>query len=94
MTESPGNPGRFTSAYDVIRGNIGALQIVGGTQVSLGSVVCIENESTDTTTAPNHRDAAVPALGQGFFYLFRVSGGSYGTSSSGLPRVPGSGTCP
>jgi len=82
------------AAYDVIRGNISSLQIVGGTQVSLGSVVCIENESTDTTTAPNHRDAATPALGQGFFYLFRVSGGTYGSSSSGLPRVAGSGTCP
>jgi hypothetical protein len=82
------------SAYDVIRGNISSLQIVGGTQVSLGSVVCIENESTDTTTAPNHRDSATPSLGQGFFYLFRVSGGNYGTSSSGLPRVPGAGTCP
>ncbi len=82
------------AAYDVIRGNVGSLQIVGGTQVDLGSVVCIENESTDTTTAPNHRDAATPALGQGFFYLFRVSGGSYGMSSSALPRVPGAGTCP
>jgi hypothetical protein len=81
------------TAYDVIRGNISSLQISGG-QVLLGSVVCIENESTDTTTAPNHRDASTPALGQGFFYLFRVSGGNYGTSSSGLPRVPGSGTCP
>ncbi len=85
----PGAP-----AYDVIRGNISSLQIVGGIQVSLGSVVCIENESTDTTTAPNHRDSVAPSPGQGFFYLFRVSGGSYGTSSSGLPRVPGSGACP
>ena len=82
------------TAYDVIRGNISSLQIVGGVQVNLGSVVCIENESTDTTTAPNHRDSTTPSLGQGFFYLFRASGGSYGTSSTGLPRVPGSGTCP
>jgi len=83
------------TAYDVIRGNISSLQIVGGIQVNLGSVVCIENESTDTTTAPNHRDPAAPSLGQGFFYLFRVSGSNYGTSSpGGLPRVPGAGTCP
>ncbi len=82
------------TAYDVIRGDLGSLQIVGGTQVSLGAVTCVENESTDTTTAPNHRDSASPAAGEGFFYLFRVSGGDYGTSSSGLPRVPGTGTCP
>lgn len=82
------------TAYDVIRGNVSNLLIVGGTQVSLGSVTCIENESGDTSTAPSHRDAAIPTLGQSYFYLFRVSGGNYGTSSSGLPRVPGSGTCP
>ncbi|MGH9894256.1 MAG: IPT/TIG domain-containing protein, partial [bacterium] len=35
--------------YDVIRGNVSSLQIVSG-QVDLGSLVCIENESANTTT--------------------------------------------
>ena len=81
------------SGYDVIRGNVSSLQIVSG-QVNLGSLVCIENDSADTTTAPNHLDLAVPSVGQAFFYLFRVSGGTYGSSSAGLPRVPGPGSCP
>ena len=81
-------------AYDVIRGNLDSVQVVMS-QVTLGSVLCIENDSTDTTTAPNHRDTAVPTLGtKGFFYLLRVAGGSYGTSSAGLPRVPTAGDCP
>jgi hypothetical protein len=79
--------------YDVIRGNLGSLQTVDG-QVDLGSLVCIENESADTTTAPNHVDPNTPSPGQAFFYLFRVSGGTYGSSSAGLPRIPGPGTCP
>ena len=80
-------------AYDVIRGNLASVVESGG-QISLGTVVCIENDSTDTTTAPNHRDSATPALGTGFFYLLRVSGGTYGVGSSGAPRVPTSGDCP
>jgi hypothetical protein len=79
--------------YDVIRGNVSSLQIVTG-QVNLGSLVCIENESADTTTTPNHVDQIVPSPGQAFFYLFRVSGGTYGSSSAGLPRIAGPGTCP
>jgi len=79
--------------YDVIRGNLASIQESGG-QISLGSVVCIENDSTDTTTAPNHRDASMPALGTGFFYLLRVTAGTYGTGTSGSLRVPSSGDCP
>lgn len=84
------NPGQVT--YDAIRGNLGAFQETGG-QVNLGPVICLENDSIDNTTAPNHLDRAMPAVGQGFFYLVRF-GGSYGTSSAGSVEVPASGDCP
>jgi len=80
------------SSYDAIRGNLSSLSESGG-QVHLGSVICLENDSPDTTTSPNNVDQGVPALGQGFFYLVRFSG-SYGTSSAGSVRVAASGDCP
>jgi hypothetical protein len=86
-TELPGQ-----AAYDAIRGDLGSLQETPG-RMNLGAVVCLENDSTDTTTAPAHLDLATPALGEGFFYLVRF-GGSYGSSSSGFMRLPTSGDCP
>jgi hypothetical protein len=79
--------------YDAIHGDIASLQIPLDT-VDLGAVICLEDDSFDITTAPDHGDPAQPASGQGFFYLVRVSGGSYGTGSSGFPRVPSAGACP
>jgi len=78
--------------YDAIRGNLSSLHESAG-QVTLGAVVCLENDSADTTTAPDHVDLGVPPLGQGFFYLVRFSG-SYGASSAGSVEVPTSGDCP
>lgn len=83
--------------YDVIRGDLASLHIVGAT-VDLGAVACIENDSGDPTTV-NYPDLATPSPGQGFFYLFRGSmsvatgAGSYGTGPSGSERVAGSGDC-
>ncbi len=45
------------------------------------------------TAAPDHIDRDAPQTGQGFFYLVRFAG-TYGSSSSGLVRVPSSGDCP
>lgn len=80
------------SSYDVIRGNLASLHLAAG-QVDLGTVICLENDSADTTTAPDHIDRDAPQTGQGFFYLVRFAG-TYGSSSSGLVRVPSSGDCP
>ena len=83
--------------YDAIRGNLAELSDAGGS-ISLGSVVCIENDSADTTTAGSP-DSAVPAVGEAFFYLYRgmegaaVPGGAYGSSSAGFERLPASGDC-
>ena len=79
--------------YDAIRGDIASLQIPLDV-VDLGAVICLEDDSFDITTAPDHGDSGQPALGQGFFYVVRVSGGSYGTGSAGFPRAPSAGACP
>jgi hypothetical protein len=83
--------------YDVIRGDLANLHNVGST-VDLGAVVCIKDDSGDTTTV-GYPDAVTPLPGQGFFYVFRGSmsiatgPGSYGTGKSGFERVAGSGDC-
>lgn len=82
--------------YDVIRGS---LDLVGesGSGVDLGPVTCIEDDSSDTTTAPNHLDTQLPADGKAFFYLLRSSTaqgpGLYGHSTIGRLRSPSSGDC-
>jgi len=84
--------------YDVIRGDVADLQDIGGGIIDLGSVVCVENDSGDTTTA-NYEDPDTPAVGQAYFYAFRgsmgvIAGpGSYGQGSNGSERVPSSGGC-
>ena len=71
----------------------------GGGSVDLGTVLCVEDNSGDTTTAAAYDDPVTPAVGQAFFYLFRgsmgaVAGpGSYGTGSNGDERVPSGGDC-
>ncbi len=81
--------------YDVIRGDAGALQSVGGI-VNLGVVTCIENDSTDLTTL-GFGDAALPLPGKAFFYAARanttLSSFGYGLSSAHEPRVPSGGDC-
>lgn len=79
-------------SYDLIRGLLSNLQLLFSV-VDLGPVVCIEAASVDTQT---ERDENDPSPGDGFFYLVRSHGigGTYGSSSGGLERVPASGDCP
>ncbi|ANM29736.1 hypothetical protein ABI59_09335 [Acidobacteria bacterium Mor1] len=101
---SPGNPPTTVDwlaesglrRYDVIRGHLSELS--SGATTDLGDVLCLENDSRDLDTVGDE-DTALPPVTQGFFYLYRGteggSGGpgSYGTSSSGLERLPASGGC-
>ncbi len=81
--------------YDLIRGDVKALRAVGGL-VDLGVVTCLENDSTDLSNR-GLTDAALPPLGEAFFYLARQtprgSGLGYGASSAREPRQPASGDC-
>ncbi len=84
--------------YDVIRGDVDNLAPGGGATVSLGAVVCLENDSADSSTAGSG-DAVQPSAGHAFFYLYRGSAGlnygagSFGAASNGSERVAGSGVC-
>ena len=86
------------ATYDVIRGSVSSLAFRGDGSVDLGSVVCIEDNSADASTAGSP-DGVTPTPGQVFFYLYRGSPGpaagpgSYGASSSGGERTPSSGNC-
>ena len=84
--------------YDVVRGDVtGMGPGVGGT-VSLGPVVCLDNDSPVNETR-GFEDALQPLPGQALFYALRgsegldVGPGSYGTGSSGGERHPASGDC-
>ena len=83
--------------YDVVRGSISGLSIAGST-VSLGPVVCLEDDSPDNHTR-GFEDAAIPAPGEAFFFLYRGSvgfdaaAGSYGQGSGARERIAGAGGC-
>jgi hypothetical protein len=81
--------------YDVIRGELGNLAPRNGA-IALGPVVCIEEDSLDTTTT-GFEDAQDPPPGQAYFYLVAYSDGerssSYGTATAALPHEPGPGRC-
>jgi subtilisin family serine protease len=85
----------LATSYDFVRGNVSALA-EGSGGVSVGSVVCLENDSTDADTAGNE-DLASPAPGEIFFYLARfnsVAGaGQYGGSTLHRDRLAASGDC-
>jgi hypothetical protein len=80
--------------YDVIRGdlsNVTETPVV----INLGTVTCLENDSTDVSTV-GWEDPAVPPSGEGFFYLVEYFDGTssgYGTVSASKPRAPGAGDC-
>ncbi len=84
--------------YDVIRGDVANLSPGTATTVNLGPVVCLENDSPDADIA-GFEDSAMPAVGHAFFFIFRGSRGlnfgpgTWGQSSTGLERVPGTGAC-
>ena len=80
--------------YDIVRGDVANFDLPGGGISDLGPVVCLDDDSRDVRS----QDPAAPAPGQVFFYLFRpidIDGitGSYGQSSDGSERQPGSGGC-
>ena len=83
-------PGR---SYDAIRGQVANLSLEG-LDLHLGPVVCLENDSSDTTTGSGaeapHADADIPAPGEAFFYLVRyydgVANGDYVFSARCVAR--------
>jgi len=83
------------TAYDVVRGDLAALERTGS-QIDLGNLLCIEDDSADLTTT-GFADSQSPVSRAGFFYLLRFTAGGtpsdYGRSAAGLPRVPFSGGC-
>jgi hypothetical protein len=85
----------LATSYDFIRGDLSALsEGIGG--VSVGSVVCLENDSVDTNTVGNE-DTAIPTPGNAFFYLGRFNdtpgAGHYGGSTLNRDRFPTAGDC-
>jgi hypothetical protein len=79
-------------AYDVVRGSVSALS-ESGNSVPLGPLTCLASATTKTSAT----DAAIPAPGQAFYYVFRIRWENqrdvYGRSSRGHDRVPASGDC-
>ena len=81
----------FARRYDVVRGSTGALPVGPGG----ADEVCFDN-----LTVPTLTDAAVPAVGSGFWYLSRAENacgtGTYGTQGvHGVPGAPrATATCP
>jgi len=82
-------------AYDVVRGDLANLLGFQET-VGRGPVVCIENDSVNTSTG-GYEDSETPAPGEGFFYLVTGQGGPtgvYGVDGEVRPRFAGDGFCP
>lgn len=82
-------------SYNVVRGSLANLSFAAS-EISLGTVDCVELGSVDTTTA-GFEDADVPSEGQAFFYVAEYDDGSatgYGTASAIGPRVPVTINCP
>ena len=88
-------------SYDVIRGDLSEL-LLDGAAVHLGGVICLEDNSLDTTTGlgtePPNPDTDVPLVGQGFFYLVRFNDGTgnrtYGFfTDCTLQRIVDAGDC-
>lgn len=81
-------------AYDVARGDVGALRVASGA-VDLGSLVCLGDDLPGT--APDGPDAALPLPGEAFFYVFRDDAqeepDTWGESDSGQQRRASGGDC-
>jgi subtilisin family serine protease len=76
-------------SWDFVRGDLSALS-EDHLGVDVGALTCLENDSPDPDTAGNE-DTAIPAPGEGFFYLARFNAapgaGSYGGSSRNRDRM-------
>jgi hypothetical protein len=96
-TEVIWGPVEGAQYYDVIRGDLVNLRVVGS-DIDLGQVPCIEHATTNTTTA-GYEDTEVPEPGHEFFYAVQyfdsVQNSSCGSESTGRARViqPGNGDC-
>jgi len=94
LRESKPAPGTVTlawaavpaaTAYDVVRGGVGALVASGG-DYSASPLVCVANDTASTTV----NDTDAPATANGFWYLVRaVSCGGAGTYDTTSPRQSG-----
>jgi hypothetical protein len=83
--------GALARAVDLIWGDVQALSVVGG-EVRLGTVTVL---ACGDFTEVHLFDNLKPAPGRADFYLVRETGeAAYGSSSSGLPRLPDAGDCP
>ena len=82
--------GVSTATYDVCGGSVALLRANG----SSTDAACLQNDVAATAWNDPRSD---PAAGQGYYYLIRgqnvCGGGTYGTTSGGTPRVPGT-PCP
>jgi hypothetical protein len=81
-------------SYDVIRGELTNV-VLAGLVINLGSVVCLERDSSDASSVGDE-DRELPEPGRAFFYLVEYDDGtssSYGSESAGLPRAPAQGDC-
>jgi hypothetical protein len=81
-------------SYDVIRGDLNNI-VETGAVINLGTVLCIEANSTNGNTL-GWEDSELPNPGQAFFYLVEYYDGissTYGTESADKPRAPGAGDC-
>ena len=82
----------------MIRGDVASVASGAPGTTDLGTVVCIEDDSDDTSTS-GFEDAFQPVSGQVLFYLYRgdvgpgLPGEGWGQSSSGDVRTPGAGSC-
>ena len=73
-------------AYDVVRGGLDSLRATGG-NFTTALHRCLVDDSLVTT----YTDSAVPAPGNGVFYLIRpVSCGGAGSYDEGVPSQQGS----
>jgi hypothetical protein len=83
--------------FDVVRGQVASLS-ADATNVFLGPVVCLENDSGDANTV-GFPDPDTPGPGDVYFYLFRGSKGiaagpgSFGMGSLNKTRLAGAGDC-
>lgn len=90
-------PAPGAASYHVISGELAGIANLEN-EYAMGSVVCIEASSPDTTTLGDE-DTRIPSSGQAFFYLVEYEDSSgarsgFGTESAAKPRVPGAGGCP
>jgi thermitase len=85
----------LATSYDFIRGDLSVLT-ESSDGVDLGTVVCLENDSSDPDTTGNE-DIGMPLPGGCFFYLSRFNAapgaGQYGGSSRNRDRIPSGGDC-